>query len=236
MSASLRATGLSHRYSGRWVLQDLDLSLGPGEVLGLLGPNGAGKSTTFGIIAGRVRPDAGTIELDGTCLDGMPLWRRVQAGLGYLGQDPSVIRQMSVSDNIGLVGGSVDVSAVLETVGIGELAAAQAGTLSGGERRRLEIARSLATQPRYLLMDEPFSGVDPVGVEALQTTIRNLVDRGLGVLLTDHAVRAALGVCDRVVLLDQGRVMARGTPVEIAADPRVRDRYLGTEFAGSIAT
>jgi lipopolysaccharide export system ATP-binding protein len=227
---TLIAKGLRHSYGGREVLSGIDLELGPGEVLGLLGPNGAGKSTTFAILAGRLRPGAGTVELSGTCLDGMPLWQRVRAGLGYLAQEPSVVRSMTVADNIGLVGGAVDVAQVLLRAGLSARASAPAGSLSGGERRRLEIARSLATKPRFLLMDEPFSGVDPVAVSGLAKTIRGLVEGGLGVLLTDHAVRAALGVCDRVVLLDQGRVMASGTPAEVAADERARDRYLGPDF------
>ena len=236
MSIGLHATGLQHRYGGRVVLAGLELHLRPGEVLGLLGPNGAGKSTTFGILSGRIKPVAGTVRLDGESLDGLPLWRRVRKGLGYLAQEPTVIRAMTVAENVGLAIGQVDVKDALARAGLGELADERAGTLSGGERRRLEIARSLATTPRYLLMDEPFSGVDPVGVEGLQQTIRGLAESGLGVLLTDHAVRAAMGVCDRVILLDQGQEMARGTPSEIAADARVRDRYLGTVFDDVVGT
>lgn len=212
------------------VLHGLDLQVYAGEVLGLLGPNGAGKSTTFSILAGRLQPDSGTVYMGADCLDGLPLWRRVRAGLGYLSQEPSVIRAMTVADNIGLVGSGVNVAAALEAAGLTDLADAPASTLSGGERRRLEIARSLATAPDVLLMDEPFSGVDPVGVDGLKQTIRQLASRQMGVLLTDHAVRAALEVCDRVILLDQGQVMKAGTPSEVAADPHVQSRYLGTEF------
>jgi lipopolysaccharide export system ATP-binding protein len=232
----LRAQGLRHSYGGLQVLSGLDLHLSAGEVLGLLGPNGAGKSTTFAILAGQLRPDAGTVHLEERCMDGLPLWRRVRAGLGYLAQEPTVIRAMTVADNIGLIGPGVDVSACLAAAGLSERAGAMAGTLSGGERRRLEIARSLATGPRVMLMDEPFSGVDPVGVEDLKRIIRELAADGLGVLLTDHAVRAALLCCDRVVLLDRGQVMAHGTPAEVAADARVRDRYLGSEFDAGPAT
>jgi len=230
VTVGLSARGLTQRYHGREVLSGLDLELQPGEVLGLLGPNGAGKSTAFGIIAGLVRPLTGSVSMDGACMDALPLWRRVRAGLGYLAQEPTVIRGLSVGDNIRLVPGQVDLPSLLERTGLTDLVDSSAGTLSGGERRRLEIARCLATGPRYLLMDEPFSGVDPVGVEALQRTIRVLVEDGLGVLLTDHAVRAALGVCHRAIILDAGCVMARGAPSDVVENSHVRARYLGEEF------
>lgn len=234
MDQGLVATGLARTLGGRRVLDGVDLAVPPGEVVGLLGPNGAGKTTCFRLIAGLDRPDAGTVSLDGKPLDGLPLWRRARLGLGYLSQEPSVFRGLSARQNLLVplerLGEEARADELLEEAGLSALADAPAGTLSGGERRRLEIARCLATRPRVLLLDEPFSGVDPVAVSDLQVRIRALARRGLGVLLTDHAVREALGVCDRALLLDAGRPMVWGTPEEVASNAHARARYLGAAF------
>ena len=231
----LRATGLIKRWRGRVVLDGLDIGVEPGEIVGLLGPNGAGKTTCFRLITGLLIPDGGQVSLAGRALDGLPLWRRTRLGLGYLPQESSIFRDLSARENLELAlelrDARDEAAALLEAAGLTHLALARAGTLSGGERRRLEIARCLAMRPTVLLLDEPFSGVDPVAVSDLQVRIRALADAGIGVLLTDHAVREALRICDRALILDGGRVMSAGTPAEVAADPHARARYLGHDFA-----
>ncbi len=233
-AGGLVAIGLTRSFGGRRVVDGVDLAVGPGEVVGLLGPNGAGKTTSFKMIAGLERADAGTVALDGGRLDGLPLWRRVRAGLGYLPQEPTIFRKLTVRDNLAVAPGAgrdrAHLDALLERAGLSALGDQPAGRLSGGERRRLEIARCLAARPRVLMLDEPFAGVDPVAVAALQARIRGLAAEGLGLLVTDHAVRETLGICDRAVILDQGRVMAEGSPAQVAADPHVRARYLGEGF------
>ncbi len=236
MSQCLEVEGLVKSFASRRVVDGVSIDVRPGEIVGLLGPNGAGKTTCFGMIAGLVEPDQGTVQIDQVKLDGLPLWRRVRRGLGYLAQGPTIFRALSVAENIDVVaaGGkplALDVDALLAKVGLTERSRDCAGNLSGGERRRLEIARCLATEPRYVLLDEPFSGVDPVGVQDLQGLVRILAEDGIGVLLTDHAVREALGVCDRAVVLDGGRVVASGKPSEVAAESHVKDRYLGSDFS-----
>ena len=231
----LTAKGLSRSYGGRVVLHSLDLKVGAGEIVGLLGPNGAGKSTAMGIIAGHVVPDAGTVCIGEKCFDGWPLWRRVRSGLGFLAQEPAVLRDMSVLENISIAAeahavGQDVVAKQLDNMGLSALAGERAGTLSGGERRRLEIARCLVGGPRFILMDEPFAGVDPLGIETLQETVRALAKQGIGVLITDHAVQATLGVCDRGLILDGGKVMMAGCPDEIVDNREVRERYLGSRF------
>ncbi len=231
----LVARGLKKTLSGRLVVGGVDLEVAPGRIVGLLGPNGAGKTTCFKMITGILRPDAGTVTLDGVDLGRLPLHRRVQRGLGYLPQEPSVFRTLTVRQNVGAAleakgRPANDAGPYLEALGLAALADAPGGKLSGGERRRLEIARCLALEPTVLLLDEPFAGVDPVGVQDLQERIRGLAAEGLGILLTDHAVREALGICDEAMILDAGTVMARGTPPEVAADPAVRARYLGDRF------
>ena len=232
---TLMATGLSHAFGGRVVLHDLSLDVNPGEVVGLLGPNGAGKSTAIGMIAGEIKGDAGIVQLDGQPLNGLRMWQRVRRGVAYLPQQASVLRECTVRENL-LVAAEVSgikdeaVDQQITASGLEAVAHHRAGSLSGGERRRLEIARCLITNPCIFLMDEPFAGVDPVGVESLQNTIRSLAARGIAVLLTDHAVHATLRVCDRAIILDQGSVMAMGCPEEIVANPVVRDRYLGSAF------
>lgn len=237
MSAPLlRVAGLRCRLGGRDVVADVSFSVEAGQVVGLLGPNGAGKTTCFRVIAGLLDASAGTVALDGVDLGRRPLWRRVRAGLGYLPQQPSVFRGLTVRDNVCLAeeagSGPGQADALLSELGLAPLADARAGTLSGGERRRLEIARCLATRPRLMLLDEPFAGVDPVAVAELQGRLRALAARrGLGVLVTDHAVHATLPICDRAVILDGGRILAEGTPARVAAREAVRARYLGPGFS-----
>jgi lipopolysaccharide export system ATP-binding protein len=232
---ALEALGLHKAFGGRPVVQGLDLALAPGEVLGLLGPNGAGKSTVFRMLAGLLAPDRGRVLLEGRDITRLPLHRRARAGLGYLPQQPTVFSGMSVRANVELAlearGRDRGLAAgLLAEAGLGHLEGARAETLSGGERRRLEIARCLAGEHRVLLLDEPFAGVDPVAVQDLQVRVQALAARGLAVLLTDHAVREAMGICQRVVVLDGGAVQAAGAPDEVARDPRVRSRYLGEGF------
>lgn len=236
---ALEVTGLTRRYAGRTVVNGLSLTVVAGEVVGLLGPNGAGKTTAFRMIAGLVRPHAGQVCIAGHRAEALPLWQRARLGLGYLPQEPSLLRDLSVLDNLrvplearGLRGSAATdaARALLLEQALPHLEAARAGTLSGGERRRVELARCLATAPSVVLLDEPFSGVDPVAVAGLQRQVRALARRGLAVLVTDHAVHATLPICDRAVVLDQGQIMAAGPPASIAADPIVQARYLGPAF------
>lgn len=231
----LIASGLSHSFSGRRVVSDVSLSVEPGQVVGLLGPNGAGKTTTFRMIAGLLTTGEGSVSLNGARLDGLPLWRRVRLGLGYLPQKPTGFRNLSVADNLRIPlraagGGEEELVALLEKVGLTHLKNAPAGTLSGGERRRMEIVRCLAARPSVVLLDEPFAGVDPVALADLQARIRGLAAAGIGVLITDHTVRETLASCDEVIILDAGTIIATGTPAEVAADRAVRSRYLGEHF------
>jgi lipopolysaccharide export system ATP-binding protein len=231
----LRAEMLHHAYGGRVVLNDLSVEVSSGEVVGLLGPNGAGKSTAMGIMAGQIVADSGKVFLGEESLHGLPLWKRVRRGLGYLSQEPAILRACTVRENLRVAAdvsgiSTVNLDGIVDAASLTGLLHARAGTLSGGERRRLEIARCLVGQPRILLMDEPFSGVDPVGIEQLQDTIEHLARTGIGILVTDHAVHATLGVCDRAIILDAGTVMASGCPDELASNHQVRDRYLGASF------
>jgi lipopolysaccharide export system ATP-binding protein len=239
-AVGLEARDLAVSFGGRAVVGGVSLAVLPGEVVGLLGPNGAGKTTTFRMIAGLVEPDAGEVSLDGRRLAG-PLHSRVRAGLGYLPQRSTVFRGLTVRQHLLVplearlgdrAARAAEADRLLAEAGLSALSAADASRLSGGERRRLEIARCLAGAPRVLLLDEPFAGVDPVAVGELTARIRGLADHGVGVLITDHAVREAMGVCDRVVLLDAGQVLIAGTPAEISADPRARERWLGQGYQG----
>jgi lipopolysaccharide export system ATP-binding protein len=236
MTGRLVVHDLSRSYHGRRVVNRLNFAVKPGEIVGLLGPNGAGKTTCFGMIAGLVVPDSGTVHLNGRSLDGMPLWRRSRAGLGYLAQGATVFRALSVRENLDMLKPrsskeTICAETVLARVGLLARASDRAATLSGGERRRLEFARLLMTRPEYVLLDEPFSGVDPVGVQELQGLVRAIASAGAGVLLTDHAVREALGVCDRAMIIDGGSMIIAGTPAEVAADSHVLNRYLGSSFS-----
>ena len=231
----LVADHLVHAFQRRTVLSGLSLEVGAGEVVGLLGPNGAGKSTALRIIAGLLRPMSGSVTLHGKSINSLPLWVRVRRGLGYLPQEASVLRDLSVEDNLLLAARTVTdplecVRTIMDDRGLSAVASVRAGALSGGERRRLEIARALVSRPAILVMDEPFSGIDPVGIESLQGAIRDLADDGIGILITDHSVRATLNVCDRAVILDAGSVMADGCPDTIVQNQMVRDRYLGNSF------
>jgi lipopolysaccharide export system ATP-binding protein len=236
----LQATGLTKRYGGRTVVDGVDLALSPGEIVALLGPNGAGKTTSFYMIVGFVRPDAGRIVLGGRDVTRWPMHRRARAGLGYLAQEPSAFRRMSVRDNLLAIlefrepereVRDARAAALLDEFGLAHLADHRADTLSGGERRRLEIARSLTIDPSFILLDEPFTGVDPKSIREIQDLIRDLRERrGLGVFLTDHSVRETVAIADRVVLMFDGRVRFDGTPEAFAADDDVRTTYLGSDF------
>jgi len=236
----LTAAGLAKRYKSRQVVTDFGLSLRPGEVVGLLGPNGAGKTTCFYMIVGLVAADSGQILLDGKDITALPMHERAQRGLGYLPQEASVFRQLSVADNVSAVlelradldanGRARELSALLEELQVGHVARQAGASLSGGERRRVEIARALAANPRFMLLDEPFAGVDPISVGDIQKIVRHLKERGIGVLITDHNVRETLGICDRAYILNAGTVLAQGTPDAVLANPDVRRVYLGDSF------
>jgi lipopolysaccharide export system ATP-binding protein len=226
---------LVKRYGTRTVVDGGHLRVCPGEVVGLLGPNGAGKTTTFYMVVGLVRADAGTIFIDGQAVHDRPIHQRSRLGLSYLPQEASIFRRLNVEDNIravlelqrGADGKPLSESDIEQRLDIRHVAAP---ALSGGERRRVEIARALATQPRFILLDEPFAGVDPIAVLEIQRIIGFLKARGIGVLITDHNVRETLGICDRAYIVSEGRVLAEGTPGEIVANPQVRKVYLGEHF------
>ncbi|MFN3703048.1 LPS export ABC transporter ATP-binding protein [Thermomonas sp.] len=236
----LLAEGLRKRYRSREVVRDFGLTLNPGEVVGLLGPNGAGKTTCFYMIVGLVAADAGRIVLDGTDITDQPMYARAKLGLGYLPQEASVFRKLSVADNLRLVlelrpdldedGREAELNALLDELQIGHVAEQLGASLSGGERRRVEIARALAGKPRMILLDEPFAGVDPISVNEIQRIIRHLKERGIGVLITDHNVRETLGICDRAYILADGGVLAQGAPADLLENPDVRRVYLGDSF------
>jgi lipopolysaccharide export system ATP-binding protein len=244
-ASRLEVRGLQKSYGSRMVVRDVSLTLECGEVVGLLGPNGAGKTTSFYMIVGLVRLDAGQILLDGQPIENLPMHRRARLGLGYLPQEASIFRKLSVEDNIravlelqvdadGRALSEVEIErrleALLDELHIGHLRAAPAPALSGGERRRVEVARALATDPRFILLDEPFAGVDPIAVIEIQRIIGFLTARGIGVLITDHNVRETLGICDHACIISEGRVLAQGTPAEIVENPDVRRVYLGEHF------
>ena len=236
----LTAAGLAKRYKSRKVVTDFGLSLRPGEVVGLLGPNGAGKTTCFYMIVGLVAADSGQILLDGKDITALPMHERAQRGIGYLPQEASVFRTLSVADNVAAVlelrpdldaaGRARELSSLLEELQVGHVAGQSGASLSGGERRRVEIARALAANPRFMLLDEPFAGVDPISVGEIQKIVRHLKERGIGVLITDHNVRETLGICDRAYILNAGTVLAQGTPDAVLANPDVRRVYLGDSF------
>ena len=236
----LVAQGLRKRYKQREVVADFGLTLDAGEVVGLLGPNGAGKTTCFYMIVGLVAADAGRIELDGRDITAEPMYKRAKLGVGYLPQEPSVFRKLTVSDNLRLVlelradldstGVDRELDSLLDELQIAHVAEQLGASLSGGERRRCEIARALAAKPRLMLLDEPFAGVDPISVGEIQRIVKHLKDRGIGVLITDHNVRETLGICDRAYILNEGSVLAQGAPDALLANPDVRRVYLGETF------
>ena len=236
----LVAQGLRKRYKSREVVRDFGLTLDAGEVVGLLGPNGAGKTTCFYMIVGLVPTDAGRIELHGRDITAEPMYQRAKLGVGYLPQEPSVFRKLSVADNLRLVlelrpdldraGRERELSGLMDELQIAHVADQVGASLSGGERRRTEIARALAARPQLMLLDEPFAGVDPISVGEIQRIIQHLKDRGIGVLITDHNVRETLGICDRAYIINEGRVLASGAPGEIVYNEDVRKVYLGEHF------
>lgn len=236
----LVAEGLRKRYKQREVVREFGLTLEAGEVVGLLGPNGAGKTTCFYMIVGLIEADAGRILLDGQDITADPMYSRARLGVGYLPQEPSVFRKLSVADNIRLVlelragldsaGQERELSSLLEELQISHVADQLGASLSGGERRRCEIARALAAKPRMMLLDEPFAGVDPISVGEIQRIVTHLKQRGIGVLITDHNVRETLGICDRAYILNEGSVLAQGAPDALLSNPDVRRVYLGETF------
>lgn len=237
----LAAEKLAKHYRRRAVVNGVSLSLSSGEVVGLLGPNGAGKTTCFYMIAGLVPSEGGTIHIDGHDITALPMHARARLGLGYLAQEPSIFRKLTVFNNIfAILETRKDLNraeqleaceALLLDFHLTHLRNNQAMSLSGGERRRLEIARSLAMEPRFILLDEPFAGIDPISVKDIQNIIRTLSSRGIGVLITDHNVRETLGICQRAYIISEGRVLAEGEPEQILANEEVRSVYLGKEFS-----
>jgi lipopolysaccharide export system ATP-binding protein len=237
---ALRAIGLAKSYKSRQVVRDLSIEVANGEVVGLLGPNGAGKTTAFYMIVGLVPCDAGRIHLGDTEVTTLPMHKRARLGLGYLPQEASVFRKLSVEDNVLAILETRDdldraareqrLEELLEELRIGHVRRSMGLSLSGGERRRVEIARALAAEPRFMLLDEPFAGVDPLSVLDIQRIIRELTSRDIGVLITDHNVRETLGVCNRAYIVNQGTAIAAGTAEEILANPQVREVYLGQSF------
>ena len=237
----LRAESLGKQYKSRKVVSDLSLEVRSGEVVGLLGPNGAGKTTAFYMIVGLIPCDDGRIWLDDRELTALPMYRRARLGLGYLPQEASVFRKLTVEDNIRAILEVRDdfedeaereaaLDSLLEELHIGHIRSSIGMSLSGGERRRVEIARALAAEPRFILLDEPFAGVDPISVDDIQRIIRHLSSRDIGVLITDHNVRETLGICSRAYIVSSGSVIASGSAEEILANPQVREVYLGQDF------
>lgn len=236
----LATQGLRKVYRGRAVVKDVSLYVEPGEVVGLLGPNGAGKTTTFYMVVGLVPPDAGEVYLGDELITDLPMYVRAHHGISYLPQEPSVFRRMSVEDNLrtvfetqGLPSGEVErrVDVLIGDFSLGKVRKSMGHDLSGGERRRVEIARALAISPSFILLDEPFAGIDPIAVEDIQEIIRHLKHMGIGVLITDHNVRETLRITDRAYIINNGEILRSGSPWELSADEQVRKIYLGDEFS-----
>jgi lipopolysaccharide export system ATP-binding protein len=235
----LAAHQLCKRLGGREILREVSVAVHAGEVVGLLGPNGAGKTTTFYTIVGLIRPDSGTVSLDGRDVTRDPMFQRARKGISYLPQEPSVFRKLTVEDNLRAILETLPLSheerherlaALLEELSIAHLAKSKAYSLSGGERRRVEITRALVTEPSFMLLDEPFAGIDPIAVLDIQNIVGQLKERGIGVLITDHNVRETLGICDRAYILNAGSILEEGTPDAIANSPLARELYLGQRF------
>ena len=241
MTSTLSAHHLAKAYGGRPVVRDVSLEVSAGEIVGLLGPNGAGKTTCFYMIVGLVEADAGDIQLDGQSLMALPMHRRARAGIGYLPQEASIFRQLSVRDNLLAIletrkeltrkNREEIAQALLEEFNVSHLAESMGQALSGGERRRVEIARALATEPTVILLDEPFAGVDPISISDIKDIISHLKARDIGVLITDHNVRETLDICERAYIVGEGHVIASGTPSEVLANDKVRETYLGEHFS-----
>jgi lipopolysaccharide export system ATP-binding protein len=235
----LKAASVAKSYGGRRVVTGVSLVVESGEVVGLLGPNGAGKTTTFHMMVGLVQPDEGRVLLNQDDLTQLPIYQRARAGISYLPQESSVFRRLTVQQNLLAILQTLDLSgseqreradALMKMLGVHHLATHKAFTLSGGERRRVEIARALVLSPFFLLLDEPFTGIDPIAVAEIQKIVRNLITSGIGILITDHNVRETLGICDRAYIVNEGTILEEGTPQSIAASPRARKFYLGEGF------
>jgi lipopolysaccharide export system ATP-binding protein len=235
----LRTEKLVKVYGRRKVVKEMSLEVNQGEIVGLLGPNGAGKTTTFYMVVGFIRPDEGDVFLDGRVITDLPMYKRAQNGIGYLPQEPSVFRKLSVEDNIKAVLEMTDLSkeaqkekleSLIEEFRLGKVRKNRGDTLSGGERRRTEIARALATSPKFILLDEPFAGIDPIAVEDIQYIVSRLATKNIGILITDHNVQETLSITDRAYLMFEGNILKAGTAEELAADDMVRKVYLGQNF------
>jgi lipopolysaccharide export system ATP-binding protein len=230
---------LTKRYGDHEVVHSVDLEFRPAEVVGLLGPNGAGKTTTFNMLAGGVRPSGGRVFLGEAEITDLPMYRRARLGITYLPQEPSIFRKLSVADNVNAILETVEpnrtvrrerLRELLAELGLTEKAGRRGDTLSGGERRRVEITRALVLDPKFMLLDEPFAGIDPIAVSDIQKIIEQLRGRGIGVVITDHNVRETLSICDRAYIIKDGTIVRQGPPADIAADPKVREIYLGENF------
>lgn len=235
----LSTEGLAKEYAQRRVVDGVTIHVNPGEIVGLLGPNGAGKTTTFNIVVGIVRPDEGEVLFEGKEITDLPMHERARAGIGYLTQEPSVFRKLTVKENILAILETCDIGtaerqlrlkSLLDELDLSSLSDSKAYQLSGGEKRRLEITRALVTNPKLLLLDEPFAGIDPIAVYEVQKIVRRLKERGLGILITDHNVRETLKMVDRAYLIHQGRVLLEGDAEKLVEDPQAREIYLGPEF------
>jgi lipopolysaccharide export system ATP-binding protein len=235
----LKAVSVAKTYGGRRVVDGVSLEVKGGEVVGLLGPNGAGKTTTFHMMVGLVQPDEGQVMLNDDELTGLPIYQRARSGISYLPQESSVFRRLTVADNLRAILQTLDLSGseqqercdvLMNMLGVSHLATHKAYTLSGGERRRVEIARALVLSPFFLLLDEPFTGIDPIAVVEIQKIIRRLITSGIGILITDHNVRETLGICDRAYIVNAGTILEEGTPETIAASANARKFYLGEGF------
>jgi len=240
VSRTLRTQGLRKSYAGRAVVSGVDLEVHSGQVIGLLGPNGAGKTTSFYMVVGLATPDQGRVFLDDREITGLPMYQRARAGISYLPQEASVFRKLTVAENLLAILETLNLTAgerrqrleqLLEDLHIGQIRDSKGYALSGGERRRVEIARSLVLEPAFMLLDEPFAGIDPIAVIDIQNIITQLKERGIGILISDHNVRETLGVCDQAYILNQGEVLEFGTPEQIARSSRAREIYLGEKFS-----
>ena len=236
---ALNGVSLSKRYGDREVVRSIEIEVQPTQVVGLLGPNGAGKTTTFNMLAGGIRPTGGKVLLGERDITDLPMYRRARLGITYLPQEPSIFRKLSVADNINAILETVEpdrtarrerLRELLAELGLAEKAGRRGDTLSGGERRRVEITRALVLDPKFMLLDEPFAGIDPIAVIDIQKIIEQLKTRGIGVIITDHNVRETLSICDHAYIITDGNIIREGTPQEIAADPQVREIYLGENF------
>jgi lipopolysaccharide export system ATP-binding protein len=236
---ALSGVQLTKKYGQREVVHHVDLEVQPAEVVGLLGPNGAGKTTTFNMVAGGIKPSSGKVFLGETEITALPMYRRARLGITYLPQEPSIFRKLSVADNVNAILETVEsnrtvrrerLRELLAELSLTEKADRRADTLSGGERRRVEITRALVLDPKFMLLDEPFAGIDPIAVIDIQKIIHQLKERGIGVIITDHNVRETLSICNHAYIIKDGEIIKNGTPEEIASDSRVREIYLGENF------